>query len=55
MRWAAVREAQAARPKPKRRLSAAGRKAIIDTMKKRWTAIQTAKAKVGRKPKGEAA
>jgi hypothetical protein len=48
-RWAAVREAKAAPPKPKRELSVASRKAIIDTMKKRWTAVRAAKAKAARR------
>ena len=40
--------------KPKRKLSAAGRRAIIGATKKRWAAIRTAKAKAARKPKAKA-
>jgi hypothetical protein len=46
-----VRKAKATPTKPKRRLSAAGRKAIIDATKKRWAAIRAAKAKAARRPK----
>ncbi len=48
-RWAKVRgEAAAAKPKPakrKRRLSAAGRRAIAEATKKRWAAVRASKAK----------
>ncbi len=54
-RWAALKNAQAAPPKPKRKLSAAGRRAIIEATKKRWSAIRAAKAKVAGKPKASKA
>jgi hypothetical protein len=46
-RWAAVRnesEPPSESPKPKRKLSAAGRKRIIEATKKRWAAVRAAKA-----------
>jgi hypothetical protein len=47
-RWAKIRgEAEPApqgAPKPKRKLSAAGRKRIIAATKKRWAAVRAAKA-----------
>ena len=52
---AALKNAQAAPPKPKRKLSAAGRRAIIEATKKRWAAIRAAKAKAARKPKASKA
>ena len=54
-RWAALKNAQAAPPKPKRKLSAAGRRAIIEATKKRWAAIRAAKAKAAGKPKASKA
>ena len=50
-----MRKAKAAPPKPKRKLSAAGRKAIIDAVKKRWAAIRAAKTKVAKKTKARKA
>ena len=41
--WAAAKET-AAPEKPKRKLSAAGRRAISEASKKRWEAIRAAKA-----------
>jgi hypothetical protein len=54
-RWAAVRTAQAAQPKPKRRLSAAGRNAIVVAIKKRWAVVRAAKAKAARRSKARKA
>jgi hypothetical protein len=44
-RWAALKSAKAgpAKPAKKRRLSAAGRKAIIEATKKRWAAYKASK------------
>jgi hypothetical protein len=51
--WAAFKKAKAAPAEPKRKLSAAGRRAIIEATKKRWAAIREAKAQEAA-PKGKA-
>ena len=53
-RWAVAKETEAPLEKPKRKLSAAGRRAISQASKKRWAAIRAAKAQKAA-PKAKAA
>jgi hypothetical protein len=42
-RWALLKQAKAEETKPKRTLSAAGRKRIVEAARKRWAAVKAKK------------